>query len=71
MRTYIGPISFALLVTIAGLYFYIYEARPTSGPHKAEDVAIDSEVKKHFSFIAEKYASEASRASETSGAAKK
>ena len=70
MRTYIGPISFALLVTIAGLYFYIYEAKPTSGPHQSEDVAIDSETKKHFSFIAEKYASEASRAPETSGAAK-
>lgn len=67
MRTYIGPISFALIVTIAGLYFFTYEAKPTSGPHKAEDVAIDSEVKKHFSFIAEKYASEAS---ETSGVSK-
>jgi hypothetical protein len=63
MRTYIGPISFALIVTIAGLYFFIYEAKPTSGPHKSEDVAIESEVKKHFSFIAEKYASDASEAS--------
>lgn len=67
MRTYIGPISFALLVTIAVFYFFIYEAKPTSGPHKSEDVAIDSEAKKHFSFIAEKYASEAS---ETSGVSK-
>jgi len=50
-------------VTIAGFYFFIYEAKPTSGPHKSEDVAIDSEVKKHFSFIAEKYASEASDSS--------
>lgn len=50
-------------MTIAGFYFFIYEAKPTSGPHKSEDVAIDSEVKKHFSFIAEKYASEASDAS--------
>ena len=70
MRTYFGPISFALLLMVAGLYFFIYEAKPTSGPHQSEDVAIDSEAKKHFSFIAEKYASEASRASETSGAAK-
>ncbi|QWE15023.1 hypothetical protein [Polynucleobacter sp. AP-Sving-400A-A2] len=67
MRTYIGPISFALLVTIAVFYFFIYDAKPTSGPHKSEDVAIDSEAKKHFSFIAEKYASEAS---ETSGVSK-
>ena len=67
MRTYIGPVSFALLVTIAVFYFFIYEAKPTSGPHKSEDVAIDSEVKKHFSFIAEKYASEAS---DTSGVSK-
>ena len=67
MRTYIGPISFALLVTIAVFYFFIYEAKPTSGPHKSEDVAIDSEAKKHFSFIAEKYASEAS---ETTGVSK-
>jgi hypothetical protein len=63
MRTYIGPVSFALLVIIAGFYFFIYEAKPISGPHKSEDVAIDSDVKKHFSFIAEKYASEASDAS--------
>ena len=63
MRTYIGPVSFALLVAIVGFYFFIYEAKPTSGPHKSEDVAIDSDVKKHFSFIAEKYASEASEAS--------
>jgi len=67
MRTYIGPISFALLVTIAVFYFFIYEAKPTSGSHKSEDVAIESEAKKHFSFIAEKYASEAS---ETSGVSK-
>jgi len=67
MRTYIGPISFALLVTIAVFYFFIDEAKPTSGPHKSEDVAMDSEAKKHFSFIAEKYASEAS---ETSGVSK-
>lgn len=67
MRTYIGPISFALLVTIAVFYFFIYDAKSTSGPHKSEDVAIDSEAKKHFSFIAEKYASEAS---ETSGVSK-
>ena len=63
MRTYFAPVSFALLVIIAGFYFFIYEAKPTSGPHKSEDVAIDSEVKKHFSFIAEKYAAEASDSS--------
>ncbi|QWE25148.1 hypothetical protein FD977_02485 [Polynucleobacter sp. AP-Elch-400A-B2] len=67
MRTYIGPVIFALLVMIVGLYFFIDEAKPTSGPHKAEDVAIDSDAKKHFSLIAEKYASEAS---ETSGVSK-
>ena len=67
MRTYIGPVSFALLVMIAGFYFFIYEAKPTSGPHKSEDVAIDADAKKHFSFIAEKHASEAS---ETSGVSK-
>jgi len=66
MRTYIGPISFALLVMIAGFYFFMYEAKPNSGPLKSEDVAIDSEVKKHFSFIAEKYASEDSKTSEGS-----
>jgi hypothetical protein len=63
MRTYIGPVSFALLVITAGFYFFIYEAKPTSDPHKSEDIAIDSDAKKHFSFIAEKYASEASDAS--------
>jgi major membrane immunogen (membrane-anchored lipoprotein) len=44
----------------------MYEAKPNSGPLKSEDAAIDSEVKKHFSFIAEKYASEASKISEGS-----
>jgi hypothetical protein len=44
----------------------MYEAKPNSGPLKSEDVAIDSEVKKHFSFIAEKYASEDSKTSEGS-----
>lgn len=48
MRTYIGPISFALLVTIAVFYFFIDEAKPTSGPHKSEDVAMDSEAKNIF-----------------------
>jgi len=62
MRTYIGPVSFALIVMIVGFYFFIYETKPTSGPHKSEDVALDPEAKKHFSFIAEKYASEASGA---------
>jgi hypothetical protein len=67
LRTYIAPVGFALLAIIVGFYFFIYEAKPISGPHKSEDVAIDSEVKKHFSFIAEKYASEAS---DTSGVSK-
>jgi hypothetical protein len=48
----------------------MYEAKPNSGPLKSEDVAIDSEVKKHFSFIAEKYASDASDASGASGVSK-
>ncbi|QWE00945.1 hypothetical protein FD967_02535 [Polynucleobacter sp. JS-Mosq-20-D10] len=63
MRTYIAPVSFALLVMIVGFYFFVYEAKPTSGPPKSEEVAMDSDAKKHFSFIAEKYASEASQAS--------
>jgi hypothetical protein len=63
MRTYIGPVSFALLVVIAGFYFFVYETKPTSGPHKSEDIAIDSDIKRYFSVIAEKYASEASDAS--------
>jgi hypothetical protein len=54
-------------VVIAGFYFFVYEAKPTSGPHKSEDVAIDSDIKRHFSVIAEKYASEAS---DTSGVSK-
>ena len=66
MRTYIAPVSFALLVIVAGLYLFTYEAKPTSGPHKSEDVAMDSDAKKHFSLIAEKYASEASEASRAS-----
>jgi len=70
LRTYIAPVGFALLVIIVGFYFFIYEAKPISGPHKSEDVAIDSDVKKHFSFMAEKYASEASEASDASGVSK-
>ena len=62
MRTYIAPVCLTLIATFAAFYFFILEAQSVSSPTKSEDVAMDSDATKHFSSIAEKYASEASGA---------
>ena len=59
MRTYIAPLSFTLIAVFAAFCFFTLEAQPTSSPIKSEDVAMDSDATKHFSSIAEKYATEA------------
>jgi hypothetical protein len=60
MRTYIAPVSLAIVVIVAALYFFVLETKLTSNPNKSDNVALDSETSKHFSSIAEKFASEAS-----------
>jgi hypothetical protein len=60
MRTYIAPISLAIVVMVVALYFFVLEAKLTPNLNKSENVALDSETIKHFSSIAEKFASEAS-----------
>jgi hypothetical protein len=61
MRAYIAPISLAIVVMVVALYFFVLEAKLTPNlNNNSENVALDSETIKHFSSIAEKFASEAS-----------